>query len=252
MVTFEELSWAALLNYYKSNGDKRYVKLMSDKDFVNRLRTAPSNIVPEELEQKLILDHVNIINFDLLMGCRLAEKILERIIKVQPEIHMLQNYSILTINPSDPITTECIQTIYRELSSVNGLWLTGVSKIAHVLNDQLLPIMGLDVIDRFPKIKDCGYVGVTPWLKYIHEDALAVVEVYLEKGYSDTPEMYLSDHLGYASKGLTKSLIKFLDEFYWLKYGEQLPIPPKWIPEKSGIRNIRMETTGEKGIVCSL
>lgn len=231
MVSFLDLSWAALLNYYKSNGDKRYAKLMSDKAFVNRLRTTPSEIIPEELEQKLILDHVNIINFDLLMGCRLAEKILGKIIKVQPEIRMLQDYSIITIDPSDAVTTECIQTIYRELSSVTGLWLTGVSKIAHVLNDQLLPIMGLDVIDKFPQIKECGYGGVTPWLKQIHDDAKSVVEDFEQLGKIGSPEKYLSDKIGYSETGLCKSLIKFLDEYYWLYYGERLPIPPKWIPE---------------------
>jgi len=230
MVTFTDLSWAALLNYYKANGDKRYLKLMSDKAFINRLRTAPREIDPGELEQKLILDHVNVINFDLLVGYRLAEQILKKIEKIQPEIRALQGLSITSVDPADPKTIECIQTIYRELSLVNGLWLTGVSKIAHALNDQLLPIMGLDVIDRFPQIREQGYGGVSPWLKQIHEDAVNVVKDYEEKGYSGTPETYLSDHLGYSTKGLTKSLVKFLDEYYWIFYGEDLPLPPKWIP----------------------
>ncbi|PPD58676.1 hypothetical protein [Dehalogenimonas etheniformans] len=230
MVSFTDLSWAALLNYYKSNGDKRYLKLMSDKSFVHRLRTAPHEILPEELEQKLILDHVNIINFDLLVACRLAEQILKKIDKVQPEIRAIQDFSIVDVDPFDPRTIDCIQTIYRELSQVNGLWLTGVSKIAHVLNDQLLPIMGLDVIDRFPQIREQGFDGVSAWLKQIHVDAATITEDYRRKGFSGNPETYLSDHLGYTAKGIGKSLVKFLDEYYWIFYGEELPLPPKWIP----------------------
>jgi hypothetical protein len=232
LITFVNLSWAALLSYYKFSGDKRYMRLMADKKFITRVRETPSDVLPEELEQKLILDHVNVVNFDLLMGCRLAEKILEKLIKVQPEVKALQGFSILNIDPDDPRSIECIQTIYRELSSITGLWLTGASKIAHVLNDQLLPIMGLDVIDRFPIIKEKGYGGVTQWLKQIHDDALAVSTDFAEEKYPGCPETFLSDQLGYTTQGVTKSLVKFLDEFYWLQYGEQLPIPPKWIPEK--------------------
>ena len=227
MVTFTDLSWAALLNYYRTNGDKRYIKLMADKSFIDRLRTSPGDIDPGELEQKLVLDHVNVINFDLLMGCRLAEQILGRIAKIQPEVRLLQGLNITTVDPLDHRVIDSIQTIYRELSTVNGLWLTGVSKIAHVLNDQLLPIMGLDVIDRFPQIREQGYGGVGAWLNQIHEDALSVVRDFQQKGYSDTPEEYLSGRLGYRS---AKSLVKFLDEYYWIYYGESLPLPPKWIP----------------------
>jgi len=230
MVTFSQLSWAALISYYKFTGDRRYIKLMADRSFIQRLRTTPSEVAPEELEQKLILDHVNVINYDLLMGCRLAEQTLEKIVKLQPEIGALESYSINNVDPGDTMIVECIQNIYRELSSVNGLWLTGVSKIAHVLNDQLLPIMSLDVIDRFPEIKRSGFMGVTPWLKHIHEDARAVVNDFKEKHYPSSPEGFLSDNLGYSAKGVTKSLVKFLDEYYWLHYGEQLPIPPTWVP----------------------
>ncbi len=231
MVTFNELSWAALLSYYKFSGDKRYISLMADRSFIHRLRTTPSEVIPEELEQKVILDHVNVINYDLLMGCRLAEKILEKIVKVQPEIRVLESFSIANVDTRDSTIIDCIQTIYRELSLVNGLWLTGVSKIAHVLNDQLLPIMGLDVIDRFPEIRENGYRGVTPWLKHIHDDARAVASDFEEKHYPGSPEGYLSDTLGYTMRGVTKSLVKFLDEYYWLHYGEQLSIPPSWVPE---------------------
>jgi hypothetical protein len=211
---------------------------MGDRSFICRLRTAPSEVIPEELEQKLILDHVNVINYDLLMGCRLAEQILEKIVKVQPEIRVLQDFSIVDVDPRDTRLVECIQTIYRELSLVNGLWLTGVSKIAHVLNDQLLPIMGLDVIDRFPQIKENGYGGVAPWLKQIHEDSKAVVRNFEKSGYPGSPERYLSDSLGYTARGVTKSLVKFLDEYYWLRYGEQLSIPPMWVPETIKESNI--------------
>jgi len=230
MVTFNDLAWSALFNYYKTNGDKRYVRLMADKPFIHRLRTTPSEVIPEELEQKVILDHVNVINIDLLMGCRLAEQILGKIVKLHPEIRVLQDYSILSIDPTDVGLIECIQTIYRELSQVNGLWLTGVSKIAHVLNDQLLPIMGLDVIDRFPLIREKGYGGVATWLMQMYEDAKSVIGDFKEEGYPGSPEGYLSDRLGYTAKGATKSLVKLLDEYYWLHYGEELPIPPKWIP----------------------
>ena len=38
-----------------------------------------------------------------------------------------------------------------------------------------------------------------------------------EKGFSGTLEIFLSEKIGYAKGGCEKSLVKKLDEYYWLR-----------------------------------
>ena len=74
---FRDLSWAALFFYYRSVGDRKYCKIMNDTEFITKLQQTPHEIGPVELEQKIILDYVNIEGYDLLVGHKLAQQLLE-------------------------------------------------------------------------------------------------------------------------------------------------------------------------------
>ena len=132
---FSELSWAAFCFYYRSVGDKKYGKIMSDTSFISSLRETPSGISVSEFEQKILLDFVSIQSYDLLVQSKLAESTLARIIDLQPAISSLQNYTILNCDLSEKDIAEAIEAIYSGFSDINGLWVTGISKIIHVLNN---------------------------------------------------------------------------------------------------------------------
>jgi len=68
------------------------------------------------------------------------------------------------------------------------------------------------------------------WIRGAQQDAQEVIISFQEHGLSGDPESFLSDRLGYIRHGCSKSLIKFLDEYYWLRIGDKLPIPPRWTP----------------------
>ena len=59
-MNFNTLSWAAVLFYYRSAGDKQYGKIVSDVSFLERLRRRPESVDPEEFEKKVILDLVRV------------------------------------------------------------------------------------------------------------------------------------------------------------------------------------------------
>ena len=45
---FTDLAWAALLSYYRSAGDRKYVKLFADTEFLSKLRERPQDMPDEE------------------------------------------------------------------------------------------------------------------------------------------------------------------------------------------------------------
>ena len=122
-------------------GDKKYGRIMSDTSFISKLRETPSDINVSEFEQKILLDFVSIQSYDLLVQNKLAEAILAKILDLQPVISSLQNYTILNCNLSEKNIAEAIKAIYSGFNDINGLWVTGISKIIHVLNNTLFPTL---------------------------------------------------------------------------------------------------------------
>jgi len=227
-MNFNQLSWGALCFYYRSAGDNKYCKIMRDTSFISKLREAPLDINISEFEEKVILSHVNIENYDLLIGNNLARNVLSQIIKLQPEIAPLKNVTLLDCDLSDNDTVEKINKIYQGLYSIQGLWLTGVSKIAHLLNDRLFAILNLDISNHFQLLE--GNTSLIQWFKITQQNMQEVAKDFYEQGFLDSPEKYLSNKLGYSNNGCQKSLVKFVDEYFWLRFGDNLPVPPHWAP----------------------
>ena len=231
-MNFNELSWAAVCFYYRSIGDNKYIKIMRNTPFISKLREAPSDISPTEFEEKALLGYVNIESYDLLIRHNLAKSILDKIVELQPEISSLQDVTLLDCDLYYGDMAERINRIYAGLYSIQGLWLTGVSKIVHLLNDRLLAILNLDISDYFGLLKDD--TNLIAWMTLVQQNAREVAEDFHEQGFSGSPEKFLSDKLGYTDYGCEKSLVKFLDEYFWLRFGDNLPIPPRWVPPYIG------------------
>ncbi len=227
-MNFDQLAWGALCFYYRSAGDYRYCKIMKDSSFLTRLREAPMDINIDELEKKLILNHVNIENYDLLIGNNLARNVLKEIVKLQPKLDLLKGVTLLDCDLTDSDLTDNIVNVYQSLYSINGLWLTGVSKITHILNDNLFALLNLDISNHFKLLE--GTTSLVQWLRITQQNMQEVTRDFKEQGFSGTPESFLSDKLRYSEFGCQKSLVKFMDEYFWISFGDNLPIPPKWIP----------------------
>ncbi len=230
-MNFNELAWAAFCFYYRSAGDKTYGRIMSDSDFLHRLRETPSEISDKEFETKVILDYIDITNYDLLKEHKLAHNTLGRIIEIHPEISSLKHNTLLDCDLSDNDIIGKITNVYTSLSSIDGLWVTGSSKIAHLINDKLFTILNLSISDYF------GIPGsktkFVDWLKQLQKSAKEAESDFHKQGFKGSLAGFLSDKLGCTKQGYEKSLAKFLDEYYWLTVGDNLIIPPTWIPPQS-------------------
>jgi hypothetical protein len=229
-VNFHDLAWAAVCFYYRSIADRKYCKIMGDTAFTQKLRQMPFEIRPSEFEQKALLDYVNISSYDLLVGHKLAESLLEKIIGLQPDLSALQDMTLLDCDLSDSDSIDRIKRIYSILSSVPGIWITGVSKIAHLLNNRLLVMLNLDISNHFGLLE--GSTGLVNWFKIMQNHAKQITKDFHDEGFSGTPEEFISEKLGYTSHGCHKSLVKYLDEYYWLRFADRLPVPPRWTPSE--------------------
>jgi hypothetical protein len=225
---FNQLAWGAVCFYYRSLGDNKYSKIMRNTEFLTRLRREPLNISAIEFEEKVLLDHVNIENYDLLIGHGLARNVLDKIIELQPEIYYLEDTTLLECDLSNRDVTDKINRIYSSVYSINGLWLTGVSKIVHLLNDKLFPLLNLNISKHFGLLE--GDTNLIQWVRISQQNAVEVVEDFQKQKLPGAPEKFLSEKLGYIRNGYEKSLVKFLDEFFWLRFGDSLPVPPRWFP----------------------
>ncbi len=225
---FNQLAWGAVCFYYRSLGDNKYSKIMRNTEFLTRLRREPLNISAIEFEETVLLDHVNIENYDLLIGHGLARNVLDKIIELQPEIYYLEDTTLLECDLSNRDVTDKINRIYSSVYSINGLWLTGVSKIVHLLNDKLFPLLNLNISKHFGLLE--GDTNLIQWVRISQQNAVEVVEDFQKQKLPGAPEKFLSEKLGYIRNGYEKSLVKFLDEFFWLRFGDSLPVPPRWFP----------------------
>jgi hypothetical protein len=228
IVKFSDLAWAALLYYYKSSGDRKYVKLFRDTAFVSKLRQTPRDVPREEFEAKVIFGFISSVGLRL-PAVRGEDNVLTQIIELQPCIAATQDVRLHDCDLSDEDLLNSVRLIYNKLHTIPGFWLTGISKIAHVLNDSLFAALNLGTSSYF------GLLGgdtddLIKWLKIAQQSAKEVVDDFSSLGLPGEPEEFLSEKLGYANYGCQKSLARFIDEYYWLTTSENLSVPPRWLP----------------------
>jgi hypothetical protein len=224
---FRDLGWAALFHYYQSNKDRRYVRLLGDGEFISKLREAPWDVSYPEFEAKVISGFVNSLGLRLPVGTR-GGNILAEIIRLRSCTSSLEGVSLLDCDLSSKSLLKDIKEIYRGLGSIDGLWVTGITKIAHVLNDSLFVILDQRIAENFSLRDEADdYID---WLVLTQQHAREVAGDFEAQGLSGSPEVFLSEKLGYSSYGCQKSLARFIDEYFWLTSSENLPIPPKWLP----------------------
>lgn len=224
---FDELGWAALLYYYKSSGDRKYVKLFRDTEFILRLRQTPWQVAYQEFEEKVIFGFISSVGLRL-PAVRDKENITAQIVELHPSIVSLQNVCLLDCDFSNEDVLKNISQIYNKLHAIHGFWLTGISKIAHILNDSLFVPLNLSTLSYFGLLGEAE--DFIKWLKIAQQHAKEVVEDFGGRGLPGTAQEFLSDKLGYTNYGCQKSLARFIDEYFWLTTTENLPVPPKWLP----------------------
>ena len=224
---FSDLAWAAFLYYYKSSGDRKYVKLFRDTEFILKLRQTPWDVTYEEFEQKIIYGFINSVGLRL-PAVREKGNILAQIMELHPCIASLQGECLHDCDLSNEDLLKNITQIYDTLRALQGFWLTGISKITHALNDSLFVALNLSTSSYFGLLGEAD--DLIKWLRIAQQNAREATEDFATLGFPGSPSEFLSEKLGYTNYGCQKALARFIDEYFWLTTSENLPIPPKWLP----------------------
>ena len=116
--------------------------------------------------------------------------------------------------------------------------MTGVSKIAHLINDQLFILINSDIASHFRLLEEER--SLQEWLVIVQNNARTVYDDFNRLDLEGTPQDFLSQKLGYTKQGCQKSIIKYIDEYFWLTLGDNLPIPPVWTPFKKALTHVRV------------
>ena len=154
--------------------------------------------------------------------------ILAEIIKLRRCTSSLQGVRLLDCDLSNKDLLENIRQIYNGLSSVDGFWETGITKIAHALNDSLFVVLDSKTAKHFGLRGEAD--AYVKWLAIAQQHALEVTTDYNTLDLSGSPESFLSGKLGLTHYGCQKSLARFIDEYFWMTTSENLSIPPSWVP----------------------
>jgi hypothetical protein len=225
-----DLGWAAVCFFYRSGGDLKYVNMMSDRAFIDKLRTDPGHLSSSEFEEKAILGYIKIENYDLFLKHKLAIQVVDSLGRMTPCLSLVRGLDILSADlesaGADSIS-HAAESMYRTLSSIEGVWSTGASKILHLLNDRLFPVVTPSIISLL-NLPPGGF-RFSEYLKRIQYQAVILAEGCKKISPVDIAD-HISERLGYTAGGCRKSLVKYIDEYYFL-ITNGLPVPPHWTPE---------------------
>jgi len=231
---FNDIAWAAFLDWYLAGKNNKYVRLFANKHLVYALRAQPSSVDFKDFYNKVVSDFLNSWG-RMFIREETARDIYTAITDMNPFIIQIRGESLLECDLTDDGgVCGVIHKIYERLSDIWGINMTGISKIAHILNDSLFVLIDNNIREEYKKVYGIsksaeGYIN---WMRMMQAQAKEVVADFYMQGFTGSPEIFLSHQLGYDSEGCIKSIAKFLDEYYWLTITHGVPIPPKWIPNK--------------------
>lgn len=235
-MNYKDIAWAAFIDTFIAGNNNKYVELFRNKNLINNMRQNPSSIPFKDFNDKVVSKFLNSWGKMYIQNNSVynrSKEIYDAIIELTPFILQIGNDNLVTCNLSSS-STVCNVTmkIYNRLTIIPGISMVGFSKIAHILNDSLFPLIDNPIRKEYKKIYGISpsHAGYINWMVEMQKQACYIIEDFHKQGFIGSPGVFLSQQLGYTSVGCNKSLVKFLDEYYWLTITHGVTIPPKWVP----------------------
>jgi len=226
---FIDLAWAAFI--YRGFGyDEAYINIMSQRPFLSRLRTHPSGLSIDEIDQ-------NLLKFLNQWKCRCSKStgtaIQSGLASERKLVKMLATKTLMTLTENQIHQAE---QVYDTLDGFKGIGPAIAGKTLHIVNPQVFLPLDNSVLEAFKKDarQQGGDESGSPFrygsfLTRAKEDAISVTDDFNSLKLPGSPAEYISTKLGYESR---KTLAKYLDEYYWITSTIKVQIPPSWDPTK--------------------
>lgn len=243
MPNWNEFAWASFI-YGSLGGDRHYQALMRNIAFLTAFRTAPNSLPDSGVQQNLLKGYLNAWKTRVKNSQQSAAAIKASMNSMLPYLSALSAFSINTVNFQDVLiingqnktVAEAIEFCYRTLRATGfKIGPTATGKLLHILNPDLFVMWDGPILAHFNGINGINDSpqGYRAFLQRMKQDAVAVQQSFsvailtpLSQPGS-TPETYLSQQMNYNP---TKTMAKYLDEFYWVTITNSVTVPPLWHP----------------------
>ena len=243
MLNWNEFAWAGFI-YGSIGGDRHYQALMRNSTFLTAFRSNPNSLSENDVQQYFLKSYLNAWKTRVENSHQSASAIKASINNMLSWFSALSALSIKTVNFQNVLNingqtrtvAEAIEFCYQTLR-VTGYKIgpTAIGKILHILNPELFVMWDGPILAHFAGtngINDSPQ-GYCAFLQKMNQNAVAVQQSFsvaeltppLQSG--DTPEAYLSQRMNYNP---TKTMAKYLDEFYWVTVTNGVSVPPLWHP----------------------
>ena len=225
---FIDLAWSAFI-YRALGSDKDYVKLMSDEEFLNRLRTRPGDVNTNEFNSKVKL-------FLSQWRCRVSNEVGKKILRFirnhRDLFNALRTYSLESL---DEEGIKCTGMAYSEMRKIPGVGPAICAKTLHVLNPAVFMPWDNPILNHFKRQTHCrvndNQQGYSEFQKHAQQAAKNIELDFRLRGINSCANQFLSTQLHYS---ITKSIAKYIDEYYWVTITNKFDIPPIWNPTLMG------------------
>jgi len=154
--TWSEFAWAVFLYGIINKditGKSKYLKLMSKPQFLKNFRTNPTSWKPEEIQEKIIKGFLNPWRCRIPNTIQAASAVQKEVQKLQPDLNVLQNYTIenAPFNQADNcnVIKRCYNSIRRRIGHRFGPRAT--SKLLHILQPKLFVMWDKPILEHYHK-----------------------------------------------------------------------------------------------------
>lgn len=214
---------------------------MRNTTFLTVLRTNP-NILPDaDVQRHLLKGYLNAWKTRVKNSQQSASAIKASINNMLPYLSALSAFSINTVNFQNVLTisgqnktvAEAVEFCYRTIRATGyKIGPTATGKLLHILNPELFVMWDGPIIAHFRGING---IGDSPhdyraFMQNMKQDAIAVQQSFSvailtpSSQPGNTPEAYLSQQMNYNP---TKTIAKYLDEYYWVTITNGVSVPPQ-------------------------
>jgi len=244
LITWNEFAWAAFL-YGSIGGDRDYQALMQQTQFLNDLRTNPTHLQTEQIQEQLIERFLNRWKCRVWNRPETARAIVRTLERLRFHLDALKDLEITTVGFDEAIAvdndstrvSEIIEHCYNTVASIGfNFGPTASSKLLHILQPGLFVMWDKDIVERFKgkneNVSNSGK-GYRAFLELMQQTGKEVSRSFYASDLNplpkpdDDPVRYLSVQLGYDPP---KTMAKYLDEYNWVTITNMVRVPPAWHP----------------------
>ena len=244
MPTWDEFAWAAFL-YGGIGGDSDYQAIRNPPDFLDGLRSNPTDTPIDEIRERLIKGFLNHWHCHVTNNEHSADEIRARLMELRAHLQALTDFSVETVNfgqlinvNGTPMSVEqCIEHCYARMAFPQyNLATVAASKVLHILRPSLFVMWDGPILSHYRNIDRAVSntpAGYSAYLHHMKDMATQLTNSFHEAALNppadanDTVAAYLSRHMLYNPP---KTMAKYLDEFNWVRFTRHTTVPRPWHP----------------------